>query len=65
MLASDDDQVIVVRFWPEDETTEWQPSRHWRARIIYVNTGQQFYAPSIDDAFVVIRSLILIGKHPH
>jgi hypothetical protein len=63
MLAPDDDQVIVVRFWPEDETTEWQPSRHWRARIIYVNTGQQFYAPSIDDAFAVISSLILTGNH--
>ena len=62
MLASDDDQVIVARFWPEDETTERQPSRHWRARIIYVNTGQQFYAPSIDDALAVISSLILTGK---
>jgi hypothetical protein len=65
MLAPDDDQVVVVRFWPEDETTEWRPSRHWRARIIYVNTGQQFYAPSIDDAFAVITSLILTGKHRH
>jgi len=63
MVDSDDDQVLVVRFWREDETTEWQPSRHWRARIIYVNTGQQFYAPSIDDAFAIMNSLILTGKY--
>jgi hypothetical protein len=63
MLASDEDQVMVVRFWPEDETTEWQRSRHWRARIIHVNTGQRFYALSIDDAFAVMSSLILTGKY--
>ena len=63
MPASDDDQVIVVRFWPEDETTERQPSRHWRARIDYVNTGQQYYAPNLDEAFAVIRSLIQTGNY--
>jgi hypothetical protein len=63
MLASDDDQVIVVRFWSEEETADTQPSRHWRARITYVNTGQQFYAPSVDGAFAVISSLIVTGKY--
>lgn len=62
MLASDDDQVLVVRFWREDENPESRPARHWRARITYVNTGHQFYAPSIDDAFAVMRSLLLTGK---
>jgi len=55
MPASEDDQVIVARFWLEDETTERQPLQHWRARIKYVNTGQQYYAPNIDEAFAVIR----------
>lgn len=63
MLASDDDQVIVVRFWSEEETTDLQPLQHWRARITHVNTGQQFYAPSINDAFTVISSLVLAGKY--
>jgi hypothetical protein len=63
MLSSDDDQVIVVRFWPEDDTSERQPSRHWRARIIHVNTGEQHYAPSIDDAFAIMSSLILTGEY--
>ena len=62
MLASDEDQVLVVRFWREAESTESRPSQHWRARIIYVNNGQQFYAPSIDDAFAVMRSLLLTEK---
>jgi hypothetical protein len=62
MLASDDDQVLVIRFWREAESTESRTSRHWRARIIYVNDGQQVYAPSVDDAFAVIRSLLLAGK---
>lgn len=61
MLASEDDQVLVVRFWREDENTDLRPARHWRARIIYVNDGRQFYAPSIDDAFAVMRSLLLTG----
>ncbi len=61
MPADNDDQVIVVRFWPEDETTDRKPLRHWRARINYVNTGQQYYAGNIDEAFVVIRSLIQTG----
>jgi hypothetical protein len=63
MFASDDDQVLVIRFWREDEAPELQPSRHWRARITYVNSGQQFHAPSIDDAFAIVRSLLLSGKH--
>lgn len=65
MLASVDDQVFVIRFWREreDETTESRPSRHWRARIIHVNKGQQFYAPGIDDAFAVMRSLVLAVKY--
>jgi hypothetical protein len=63
MFGSDDDQVFVVRFSPEDEATDWRPSRHWRARIIHVNTGQQFYASSIGDAFGVINSLIVAGGY--
>jgi hypothetical protein len=63
MPASDEDQVLVVRFWPEDEAAELPPSRRWRARIIYVNTGQQFYAPSIDEAFAVMNSLVMTGKY--
>jgi hypothetical protein len=62
MPASDDDQVIVARFWPEDETAGRRRLRHWRAHIKYVNTGQQYYAPNVDEAFAVIRSLIHGGK---
>jgi hypothetical protein len=63
--VSDDDQVFVMRFWREreDEATALQLSRHWRARIIYVNDGRQFHAPGIDDAFELVRSLILNGKY--
>jgi hypothetical protein len=65
MPASDEDQVIVLRFWAEDESAELHSSRHWRARITYVNTGQQFYVPSLDEAFAVVSSLILRGKYPN
>ncbi len=58
MLAFDDDQVLVIRFWREHELAESSSPRRWRARITYVNSGQHFYASGIDDAFAVARSLL-------
>ncbi|MBR1147542.1 hypothetical protein [Bradyrhizobium sp. AUGA SZCCT0431] len=58
MLASNDDEVFVIRLWQEREVAELSPSPHWRARISYVNNGQHFYASSIDNAFAVVRFLL-------
>jgi len=58
MLASNDDQVLVIRFWWEREVAELSGPRRWRARITYVNSGQQFYASGVDDAFAVVRYLL-------
>ncbi len=63
MAASDDYQVLVARFRREDELLEAHDPEHWRARIIYVNNGRRFYAASIDDAFAIMRSLILTGTY--
>lgn len=62
MPASDDDHVLVLRFWQEDEAAELHSLRHWRARITYVNNGRHFHAPSIDAALDVVKSLLLNGK---
>jgi hypothetical protein len=59
MIANDNDQVLVIRFWQEREVKGLQSLAGWRARISYVNSGQVFYAPGIDDAFAVVRSLLL------
>jgi hypothetical protein len=58
MIGTDLDQVLVIRFWQEQEAQEMQPPS-WRARITYVNSGQQFYASSIEEAFAVVRSLLV------
>ncbi|MGX0966076.1 hypothetical protein AB7M63_006525 [Bradyrhizobium japonicum] len=57
MLASNDDEVFVLRLWQERGTLE-SPSSHWRGRISYVNTGQQFYASGIEDALAIVRLLL-------
>jgi hypothetical protein len=53
-----DDHVVVLRFWHENETTELAPSRYWRARITYINAGQQFHAASVEDAFAIVKSIL-------
>lgn len=58
MIATDNDQVLVIRFWQEREVKEQQSLARWRARITYVNSGQLFYASGIDDVFAVVRSLL-------
>jgi hypothetical protein len=65
MLAFEDDRVFVMRFWREDEATESPPFMGWRARITCVNMSRPFYvyAPGIDEAFAIVRSLLLSGKH--
>jgi len=60
MVATDLDQVLVIRFWQERETKEMFPS-DWRARITYVNSGQQFYASGIEEALAVVRSLLAVA----
>jgi len=62
MIASYDDQVVVIRFWHEREVEKLQLLAGWRARITHVNSGQLFYASGIDDAFAVVRSLLLAAQ---
>lgn len=64
MPLLDDDQVVVIRFWQEpQEPAGSPPVQRWRARIKYVNSGQQFYAAGIDEALALVRSLLLPGKY--
>jgi hypothetical protein len=58
MLDSDEDQVVVIRLWREREVAESSGPQRWRARITYVNSGQQFHASGVDDAFAVVRYLL-------
>jgi hypothetical protein len=62
MIANDNDQVLVIRFWQEREVKELQSLAGWRARITYVNSGQLFYASGMDDAFAVVRSVLLAAQ---
>lgn len=62
MIANDNDQVLVIRFWQEREVKASESLAGWRARITYVNNGQLFYASGIDDAFAVARSLLLAAQ---
>jgi hypothetical protein len=62
MIANDDDQVLVIRFWQEREIKELQSPTRWRARITYVNSGQLFYASGINDTFAVVRSLLFAAQ---
>jgi hypothetical protein len=62
MIANDNDQVLVIRFWQEREVKELRSLARWRARITYVNSGQLFYASGIDDAFAVVKSLLLAAQ---
>lgn len=64
MIADDNDQVLVIRFWQEREAKDLQLLARWRARITYVNSGQLFYAAGIDDAFALVRSLLLAAQAP-
>jgi hypothetical protein len=55
--AGEIDRVFILRFWREaasDETREAQ----WRARIRFVNTGQQIHADGVDTAISIIRSML-------
>lgn len=60
MAANDNDQVVVIRFWQEWEVKDLLAG--WRARITHVNSGHLFYASGIDEAFAVVRSLLLAAK---
>jgi hypothetical protein len=55
--ASEIDCVFILRFWREvafEETSEMR----WRARIRFINTGQQVHADGVDAAFQIVRNLL-------
>jgi hypothetical protein len=62
------DQVFVMRFWHEHESPgdeDRESSRRWRVRITHVNDGRERYAKSIEEAFAIVRSLLLTEKPRH
>jgi len=60
MIGNEDDRVVVIRFWQERDPNVVRSN--WRARITYVNSGVQFYASGIDEAFTLVRSLLLSAQ---
>jgi len=51
------DHVFILRFWLE-RTSALPDEARWRARISYVNTGENFHADGIEAACGVVRSLL-------
>lgn len=57
------DRVFILRFWRE-RGMEAKSPEPWRARIIDVNTGNNFHVSGIDEAFKFIRNqLSAVGDH--
>lgn len=55
------DKVFVVHLWREKPSLD-TTGEHWRARVDYVNTGQEFTAAGLERAFVLIRSLLMTDQ---
>jgi hypothetical protein len=55
IVVVDIDHVFVLRFWQEGRP---EFPKFWRARIGYLNNGQELYADSIEKTFDVVRSLL-------
>jgi hypothetical protein len=51
------DHVFILRFWLE-VASAWPDGARWRARISYINTGENFHADGLEAACGVVRSLL-------
>jgi hypothetical protein len=51
------DEVFVIRFWAEPDGEGAAP-HHWRARIRVLSSGRELHADGVEQAIVLIRSVL-------